>query len=106
MIADRTYHRLLHVDWIQADVDGDGLFEYIPENDTKGVTEPTRAYSIFSPKEPAAATLPAAESTKPRFYVGGNVYRDWASVPSNYKAAGSMPPPPSRATASLFRFAW
>ena len=51
MIADRTYHRLLHVDWIQADVDGDGLFEYIPENDTKGVTEPTRAYSIFSPKE-------------------------------------------------------
>ncbi len=64
MIADRTYHRLLHVDWIQADVDGDGLFEYIPENDTKGVTEPKRAYSIFSPKEPAAATLPVGRVDK------------------------------------------
>ena len=106
MIADRTYHRLLHVDWIQADVDGDGLFEYIPENDTKGVTEPKRAYSIFAEQEPTSATLPVAESTQPRFYVGGNIYRDWASVPSNYKAAGNMPPPPSRATASLFRFAW
>ena len=107
MIADRTYHRLLHVDWIQADVDGDGLFEYIPENDTKAITKPTRAYSIFSEQEATAtATLPAAESTQPRFYVGGNIYRDWASVPSNFKAAGNMPPPPARATASLFRFAW
>ena len=106
MITDRTYHRLLHVDWIQADVDGDGLFEYIPESDAKGVTEPKRAYSIFAEQEPTSPALPSAESTKPRFYVGGNIYRDWASVPSNYKAAGNMPPPPSRATASLFRFAW
>ena len=81
--------------------------EYVPVDDTKGVTEPTRAYSIFSPKEAdARPRFRRAESTKPRFYVGGNIYRDWASVPSNYKAAGSMPPPPSRATASLFRFAW
>jgi polar amino acid transport system substrate-binding protein len=106
MIADRTYHRLLHVDWIQADVDGDGLFEYIPENDTKRVTEPTRAYSIFSEDPPKSSTTPVAESTQPRFYMGGNIYRDWASVPANYKAAGNMPPPPSRATASIFRFAW
>jgi polar amino acid transport system substrate-binding protein len=107
MIADRTYHRLLHVDWIQADVDGDGLFEYIPENDSKAITEPKRAYSIFSEQEETAVTAPKpAESTQPRFYVGGNIYRDWASVPSAFKAAGNMPPPPSRATASLFRFAW
>ena len=106
MIADRTYHRLLHVEWIQADVDGDGLFEYIPENDTKAVTEPKRAYSIFSEDQPKSPTTPVAESTQPRFYMGGNIYRDWASVPANYKAAGNMPPPPSRATASIFRFAW
>ena len=30
MIADRSYHRLLHLDWIRADVDGDGLREYVP----------------------------------------------------------------------------
>ena len=33
MIADRTYHRLLHVDWIVADVDGDGIPEYVPASD-------------------------------------------------------------------------
>ena len=106
MIADRTYHRLLHVDWIQADVDGDGLFEYIPENDTKGVTEPTRAYSIFSPKEPPRPPFrrpsrPSRGSTSAATSIATG-----HRCPSNYKAAGSMPPPPSRATASLFRFAW
>jgi polar amino acid transport system substrate-binding protein len=108
MIADRTYHRLLNVDWIQADVDGDGLFEYVPENDKIRVSEPRRAYSIYSEPEPEAEAVvtPAAESTQPRFYVGGNIYRDWASVPDRYKASGNMPPPPSRATASLFRFSW
>ena len=48
MIADHTYHRLLHVDWIQADVDDDGLLEYVPRSDQAGTTEPQRAYSIFS----------------------------------------------------------
>ena len=30
MVADRTYHRLLMLDWIRTDVDGDGLGEYVP----------------------------------------------------------------------------
>lgn len=106
MIADRTYHRLLQVDWIRADVDGDGLFEYVPENDKTRVTEPRRAYSIYSEPEPAGVVTPTAESTQPRFYVGGNIYRDWASVPDRYKISGNMPPHPSRSTASLFRFSW
>jgi polar amino acid transport system substrate-binding protein len=108
MIADRTYHRLLHVDWISADVDGDGLFEYVPGSDASRVTEPTRAYSIYGEPERAVVGTPApAESTKPRFYVGGNIYRDWASVPERFKSSSAgMPPPPSRATASLFRFSW
>src|SRR4029450_7763969 len=33
LITDRTYHRLLHVDWINADVDGDGIPEYVPKSD-------------------------------------------------------------------------
>ena len=106
MITDRTYHRLLNVDWIRADVDGDGLFEYVPESDKAGATEPQRAYSIASAAEPEVPLTTTAESTKPRFYVGGNIYRDWASVPNRYKTSGGMPPNPSRATASLFRFSW
>src|SRR3954468_1345510 len=36
MIADRTSHRLLHVDWIRADVNGDGVPEYVPASDRPG----------------------------------------------------------------------
>ena len=43
MIADRSYHRLLHLDWIRADVDGDGLREYVPHVDQTG---PPRRRSV------------------------------------------------------------
>ena len=36
MITDRTYHRLLHVEWIRADIDGDGVPEYVAESDKVG----------------------------------------------------------------------
>ena len=48
MIADRTYHRLLHVEWIRADVDGDGTAELIPQSDRVGTSEPQRAYAVLS----------------------------------------------------------
>jgi polar amino acid transport system substrate-binding protein len=101
MIADRTYHRLLHVDWILADVNGDGVPEYIPQNDRPGASEPRRIYSLFA--EPQSAAQPP---TKRGFYVGGSIYSDWASVPDSYKTPGSQPPDPRRSTASIFRFTW
>src|SRR4029079_14611907 len=72
-------------------------------SDLSGKEPPKQAYSLFSTD--ALETKPAA--TKPRFYVGGNIYSDWASVPNRYK----MPPPlnvpdPDSRTASLFRFQW
>ena len=48
MIADRTYHRLLNVSWILADVDGDGITELVPKNDVSGTEPPKQAYSLFS----------------------------------------------------------
>ena len=101
MITDRTYHRLLHVDWIRADVNGDGISEYVPLNDQAGPTPPQRIYSLFN--APEAAEKPV---DKPGFYVGGNIYRDWASVPETYKSFDSQHPNPDRSTASIFRFAW
>ena len=49
MITDRTYHRLLHVDWIRADVDGDGLLENVAASDRWARTAPERTYDLFSP---------------------------------------------------------
>jgi polar amino acid transport system substrate-binding protein len=99
MIADGTYHRLLHVDWIQADMDGDGVAELVPRTDRAGSSEPQRAYLLFTPP-------PAGTSAKPGFYIGGNVYADWASVPENYKLSNSDKPDPRRSTASIFKFSW
>jgi polar amino acid transport system substrate-binding protein len=101
MIADRTYHRLLHVEWIRADVDGDGVAEYVPRNDQPGPSEPQRAYALFSAPQPESQ-----KAGKPGFYVGGNIYSDWASVPDSYKVVNSQQPDPRRASASIFKFSW
>lgn len=102
MIADRTYHKLLHVPWISADIDGDGIPEFVPESDRAGTTAPQHAYSLFSdepqPSKPA--------ENKSRFYVGGNIYSDWASVPNRYKVEDPRYPDPARSTASIFTFRW
>ena len=55
MIADHTYHRLLHVDWIQADVDDDGLLEYVPRSDQAGM--PSRSVLIRSSRHPSCPRL-------------------------------------------------
>jgi len=107
MIADRTYHRLLHVSWIFADVDGDGLPEFVPQNDQAGTSAPQHAYTLFTVPPPTGPQLPAKPSeTQPRFYLGGSIYTDWASVPNRYKIENPNRPDPSRSTASIFRFSW
>ena len=106
MIADRTYHRLLDLDWIRADVDGDGRLELISRSERVGTTEPTtRGYDLFlTEPKPQSITIPRDGS---RFYVGGNFYENWASVPQQYKAPfDTEAPNPSRSTASIFKFTW
>ena len=56
---------------------------------------------------PKSGMPPASEpAEKPGFYVGGNIYRDWASVPQNYKVSNSDSPDPSGSTGTIFRFRW
>jgi hypothetical protein len=98
MIKDRTYHRLLHVDWIRADIDGDGVSENVPATDQPGREVPKRVYALFS--------APADTLKTPGFYVGGTIYSDWASVPEAYRNLDSQHPDPSRSTASIFKFSW
>ena len=100
MIADRTYHRLLHVDWIRADVDGDGVAEYVPRFDYAGPSAPQRVYDLFSTPQPVLKTA------TPGFYIGGTIYSDWASVPESYKVVNPQYPDARRSTASIFKFTW
>jgi polar amino acid transport system substrate-binding protein len=100
MITDGTYHRLLHVNWIHADVNGDGIPEYVPRADQAGPSEPKRVYSLFT------HSLPLSKSAATGFYVGGNIYSDWASIPESYKVINPQYPDARRSTASIFKFTW
>ena len=102
MIADRTYHRLLHVDWIQADINGDGITENVPRTDQTGPSAPKHSYALFSTPQPKST----AQTPGKGFYVGGTIYSDWASVPARYKSSFSQDPTSGRSTASIFRFSW
>ena len=102
MIADRTYHRLLHVAWIRADVDGDGVPEYVPANDRPGASRPGTCVRAVLDRTARVA----ADKKQTGFYVGGNIYSDWAKVPDSYKVEDPRWPDPSRSTASIFRFTW
>jgi polar amino acid transport system substrate-binding protein len=105
MIADRTYHKLLHVPWISADIDGDGRPEFVPESDRAGTTAPKQAYTLFL-EDQAGPPTPKPTENKSRIYVGGNIYTDWASVPNRYKVEDPKYPDPNRSTASIFTFRW
>ena len=100
MIMDRTYHRLLHEDWIRADVGDTGLEAYIPANDHVGQKPPDHVYSlVWNPR-------PVVETSTGGFYFGGTIYPDWASVPNKYKVDDPQNPDSRRSTASIFKFVW
>ena len=101
MIADGSYHRLLQLDWIRADVDGDGRREYVPHADQTGPRPPERSYELFATGSPTAE--PGATR---RFYFGGNIYEGWSTVPERYKAPSSSRPEPGRNTVRIFTFTW
>ena len=100
MIADRTYHRLFHLEWIQADVDGDGRNEYVPYNDQAGPRQPGRSYMLSATGSPTAKP-----STTQRFYFDGVIYEGWSNVPEQYKAPVSKPER-RRHTVKIFTFTW
>jgi polar amino acid transport system substrate-binding protein len=108
LIADGTYHRLLHVDWIRADVDGDGVAEFVPRSERSGPQEPQRAYSFTTipPEELNKLTQPQPRGNEPRFYFGGTVYQGWQTVPERYKAPDYTQPETVRPSGSIFSFSW
>jgi polar amino acid transport system substrate-binding protein len=118
MIVDRTYHKLLHLDWIEADIDGDGKPELVSWSDQVGLTPPEKPYDLFTQPSLAARIENSVQSsgvTKAddaskttadrRVYLGGHIYENWASVPEYYKSSSGQPNP-DRSTASIFRFSW
>lgn len=96
LVADRTYNRLLQLDWIQADIDGQTV--NIPSTDQAGVTPPDRSYKLVTGEsDPAKPT---------GFYVGGKVYQNWSTVPDAFKLAGPNDTLSGGTKFSIFSFNW
>ena len=101
LISDRTYHRLFHLDWIEADVDGDGRSEQVPYADRTGPRPPERSYTLSGSGGGAGGS-----GTTERFYLDGIVYEGWANVPDQYKASDFARSERRRTTVKIFTFRW
>jgi hypothetical protein len=83
LIADHPYNRLLQLDWIQADVNGDGKLVNIPLSDQAGAVPPDHSYELVT-----APSTTQDSSNSTGCPVGSKVYQNWSTVPDAFKLAG------------------
>jgi ABC-type amino acid transport substrate-binding protein len=81
MMEDGTYNRILQLNWIRTDVDGDGKTELVLEGKQAGTQAPGRSYAV-----PSGQT-PAGTNNENRFYIDGRFYEGWDKVPQSYKVS-------------------
>lgn len=99
MLGDGTYNRILNLNWIEADVDGDGKFELVLSGEKAGTDAPGKSYSL-SPLKKTSLGDPAPD----RYWIEGEVYDDWESVPDRYKIDDDRFRDPSNTGISLYQF--
>lgn len=98
MMADGSYHRALDVDWIWADLDGDGVSELVLRGTQAGVTAPSKSYDVLSIDGYSPEEVPS------HYVVEGVVYKDWEGIPDRYKVEIDRTREPVNPTITLFRF--
>lgn len=87
MLVDGTYHKILDLNWIQMDIDGDGNLELVLDGDQAGEESPRYTYALFMD-----LSYVEKPKTSERYFINGNLYEDWDNVPSSYKIY--LPPDP------------
>ena len=76
MVKDGTYNKILHINWIEADINDDGVTELVHTGNEVGVEPPTNPYSLFQ----------GINSGEQRgYYFNGTYYKNWNEVPKKYK---------------------
>jgi polar amino acid transport system substrate-binding protein len=105
MLIDGTYNRILQLNWIRTDIDGDGRLELILRGTQAGTAAPGAVYSFLRPGVTGLYVEPPEEDQEQedRYWIDGTMYKGWESIPAKYKnidpsAAGQGP-----SDAGLFR---
>jgi len=75
MMADGVYNELLGLNWIRADINGDGIPELILNGDYAGTEAPVNAYDIYD----------TGKDSTSGYYVNQQYYENWEDVPESYK---------------------
>jgi len=81
MMADGSYNEILELNWVQADVDGDGEVELVLAGSEAGTAAPDNSYNILYSEQSKNAGA---------YYVDGTKYKSWNDVPDSYKV--DLPP--------------
>lgn len=76
MMADGTYNRILRLNWIKADIDGDGVMELVSYQG--GTLSPNGGYNMTNQEDSMAAD-------GQKYYIAGTLYNSWEEVPAQYK---------------------
>ena len=78
MKSDGSYNEILELNWIKADMDGDGKMEMVLQGQNAGKEAPRNVYDV---------TYQYGDSTgsQQRYYVDGKIYSGWDKVPQQYK---------------------
>jgi polar amino acid transport system substrate-binding protein len=96
MLSDGSYNDALHVDWIHADIDGDGKPELIAVGDNIGADPPGSGYRPMGPE---------GTSSPSHYVVKGVAYDSWQAVPNEYKTPSQAhSDKPGTLRASVFEF--
>ena len=93
MLQDGSFARAIHVDWIETDIDHDGITELVAANDQVGPEAPQSGYRVAGP---SGSGGPGTSDHDPaggggRFVVRGVAYDSWSAVPDEYKAPYNQP---------------
>ena len=77
MLADGTYNRILQVESIRVDVDGDGTPELVLGGKRAERSPPKGGYELFEGD--------SRDRREPRYIIEGKTYENWERVPPRYK---------------------
>lgn len=79
MIVDESFNRILELNWVKADVDGDGNMEMVLGSNMAGSSAPQNIYGLMMNNSYKEKNGPQ------RYYVDGKLYEDWDNIPKSYK---------------------
>ena len=113
LISSGKYNQILGFKWILADIDGDGVKEYIlGQGYQAGKDAPQKTYDLFSldlshlddPQDVDARATKDQQQGKNeenvQFWIEGKKYEDWERIPEKYK----RPEPKSRQESEEIHF--